>query len=217
MNYFDYFPVVKAERRIVKTYSQAAAVLLDEINIELKRYGLGIKEKPLWISPGCINFQAIATNSFHNEDIRSLYAVCKNSIFTTLKELDNEVGNLIREYGKSAKASKYIDDAFLPFSELLKRRNPLFKKLLDEEEANLRTVYMLDKKEKYKLISFYGLLAKEKDVLPAFKAYKESEFDGQRDLIWSCAICQMLSVRIQGYGSTASVQGLLINFKDQVL
>lgn len=210
---FYHFPTVEIERRIVKTYSPAAAMLLSEIEDEFKKHRLFIGDLPLCLTPGSINFRVCMTNGFFNEASKCFDPICGD--FNSLGELDREVGNLIRGYGKSVNSSQYIDDTFSHFSESLKRRNPLFKKLIDEETANIQSIYMLSKKEKYKLVSFYKLAATEKDALPAFKAYDESFFDGQRDLIWSYLICQMLSVHVVEYANSVSVQDLILNFKDQ--
>lgn len=214
INQFDLFPTVETERRIIKTYSQSAAMLINQINTELNKHGLSISDQPLILEPGLEwNFQVLVIQGFHSKTFGWKEKICQgeDTKFSSLGELDRNAGNLIRCYGEASHSNQYIDDMFMPFSETLKRKNPDFKSLIEAEEKDLTTIYALDKKEKYKLVSYYSLPAKEKNSKAARNAYKCCYYH-EIDFAWSYLIYQCLSIMATEIEKSITVGDLINDF-----
>lgn len=121
------FPVESVSIDSINALPQRVQFLLHHICEEFKKHDLFVWI-PKHFSPVRHNFRVYKKGLIgdHSDDI-----VCER--FTTLDELDDNVGHCIRQYGCYESSKSYIEDRFLPFSALLVKRDETFKWWLEKE------------------------------------------------------------------------------------
>lgn len=146
MNQFNYFPCVDTDYRNLSHYSVGASILQQEIYKELSIHKLRLS------APSIIRPKSNSYNFFievgKNEEV---------NCFSSLGELDANVGHLIRSYGNAEGSKYYIGDEFLPFSTMLSHKDSEFKQAIERENQDLQNIQDLSVIKQDELLAFYGI------------------------------------------------------------